>query len=65
MALEQIAAPGRKIISFLALFADCFGRRDARRLLQVYVKKCYRCLFHVCYPCPFLEQQAWAWHPGF
>ncbi len=38
MTLEQIAALGRKITSFLALFADCFGRRDARELLRVYVK---------------------------
>ncbi len=38
MTLEQIAALGRKTTSFLALFADCFGRRDARELLGVYVK---------------------------
>jgi len=38
MTLEQIAALGRKTTSFLALFADCFGRRDARELLRVYVK---------------------------
>jgi len=38
MTLEQIAVLGRKLTSFLALFADCFGRCDARRLLQVYVK---------------------------
>jgi SRSO17 transposase len=38
MTLEQIAALGRKLISFLALFADCFGRSDARKLLLVYVK---------------------------
>ena len=38
MTLEQIYALGRKLTSFLALFADCFGRRDARELLQVYVK---------------------------
>jgi len=38
MTLEQIAALGSKLISFLALFADCFGRRDARQLLWVYVK---------------------------
>lgn len=38
MTLEQIGALGRKLISFLALFADCFGRCDARLLLQVYVK---------------------------
>jgi len=38
MTLEQIAALGRKLTSFLALFADCFGRREARGLLRVYVK---------------------------
>lgn len=38
MTLKQIAALGGKLISFLALFADCFGRCDARRLLHVYVK---------------------------
>ena len=38
MTLEQIAALGRKASLFLALFADCFGRRDARELLRVYVK---------------------------
>jgi len=38
MTLEQISALGRKLTSFLALFADCFGRRAARALLSVYVK---------------------------
>ncbi len=38
MTLKQIAALGRKLTLFLALFADCFGRRAARSLLQVYVK---------------------------
>jgi len=38
MTLKQIAALGRKLTLFLALFADCFGRRDARSLLRVYVK---------------------------
>ena len=38
MTLEQIAALGRKLSLFLALFADCFGRRDARGLLWIYVK---------------------------
>ncbi len=37
MTLKQIAALGRKLTLFLALFADCFGRRDARSLLPVYV----------------------------
>lgn len=38
MTLEQITRLGRKLTSFLALFADCFGRRDARALLRVYVQ---------------------------
>ncbi len=38
MTLKQIVALGRKLTLFLALFADCFGRREARDLLQVYVK---------------------------
>ncbi len=38
MTLKQIASLGQKLASFLALFADCFGRRDARELLRVYVK---------------------------
>jgi SRSO17 transposase len=38
MTLKQIAALGRKLSVFLALFADCFGRCDARELLRVYVK---------------------------
>jgi SRSO17 transposase len=38
MTLEHIAGLGRKLISFLALFAGCFGRRDARGLLRVYVQ---------------------------
>ncbi len=38
MTLKQIAALGRKLYLFLALFADCFGRRDARELLRVYVQ---------------------------
>ena len=38
MTLKQIAALGRQLTSFLALFADCFGRCDARRLLRVYVQ---------------------------
>ena len=38
MTLKQIATLGRKLSSFLSLFADCFGRRDARRLLEVYVR---------------------------
>jgi len=38
MTLEQISALGRKLTLFLALFADCFGRREGRDLLRVYVK---------------------------
>lgn len=38
MTLEQIAGLGRRLTSFLALFADCFGRCDARALLRVYVQ---------------------------
>ncbi|MCH7687788.1 MAG: transposase [Planctomycetes bacterium] len=38
MTFKQIAALGKKLALFLALFADCFGRRDARDLLRVYVK---------------------------
>ena len=38
MKLEQISALGRKLTSFLSRFADCFGRRDARALLRVYVQ---------------------------
>jgi SRSO17 transposase len=38
MTLKQIAGMGRRLVMFLKLFADCFGRRDARELLLVYVK---------------------------
>jgi SRSO17 transposase len=38
MTLKQIAALGRKLVVFLGLFADCFGRREPRELLRVYVK---------------------------
>ena len=38
MTLKQIAALGRKLSLFLALFADCFGRGEARHLLSVYVR---------------------------
>lgn len=38
MTLEQISALGGKLSSFLALFADCFGRHEGRDLLRVYVK---------------------------
>ena len=38
MTLKQIAALGRKLSSFLALFADCFGRCEARELLRIYVQ---------------------------
>src|ERR1043166_6701306 len=38
MTLKQIAALGKKLVSFLELFADCFGRREGRKLLAVYVQ---------------------------
>jgi SRSO17 transposase len=38
MTLKQIAALGSKLAAFLGLFADCFGRREGRALLAVYVK---------------------------
>lgn len=38
MTLEQITRLGRKLTSFLTLFADCFGRCDARALLKIYVQ---------------------------
>ena len=38
MTLTQIAALGRKLTAFLALFADCFGRSEPRKLLRVYVQ---------------------------
>ena len=38
MTLKQIAALGRKLVAFLGLFADCFGRRESRDLFRVYVQ---------------------------
>jgi SRSO17 transposase len=38
MTLKQIAGLGRKLVVFLQLFADCFGRREGFALLLVYVK---------------------------
>ena len=38
MTLKQIARLGKKLVSFLGLFRDCFGREEPRRLLQIYVK---------------------------
>lgn len=38
MTLKQMAALGQKLTAFLGLFADCFGRREPRELLRVYVK---------------------------
>ena len=35
MTLKQIAALGRKLVAFLGLFADCFGRREARELFHI------------------------------
>ena len=37
MTLKQIAGLGKKLSAFLGLVADCFGRRDARELLRIYV----------------------------
>lgn len=38
MTLNQIAGLGRKLTCFLARFADCFARREPRKLLRVYVR---------------------------
>ncbi len=38
MTLKQIAGLGKELIAFLALFADCFVRREGRKLLRVYVQ---------------------------
>jgi SRSO17 transposase len=38
MTLSEIAGLGRKLVVFLRLFADCFGRREPRKLLRVYVQ---------------------------
>lgn len=38
MTLLQISTFGKRLTSFLDEFADCFGRKDARGLLEVYVK---------------------------
>ena len=38
MTLKQIAALGGKLSAFLDLFADCFGRREPRKLLQIYLR---------------------------
>ncbi len=38
MTLKQIAALGRKLVSFLTLFDDCFRRRKGADLLRTYVK---------------------------
>ena len=38
MTLAQIAGLGRKLAAFLGLFTDCFGRREPRELLRVYVQ---------------------------
>ena len=37
MTLKQIAALGKELVLFLGSFADCFGRREGRELLGVYV----------------------------
>lgn len=38
MTLKQIAALGRELGTFLKRFDDCFGRKEPRKLLRVYVK---------------------------
>lgn len=38
MTLIEIASLGKKLAAFLRLFNDCFGRRQGRDLLWVYVK---------------------------
>ena len=38
MSFKQLASLGRKLVLFLGLFSDCFGRREGRALLEVYVK---------------------------
>jgi SRSO17 transposase len=38
MTLQQIASLGGKLMAFLGLFADCFGRQEGRALLSVYVQ---------------------------
>ena len=38
MTLAQIASLGKKLVAFLGLFADCFGRRETRMLARVYVQ---------------------------
>ena len=38
MTLKQIAGLGRELAAFLGLFADCFGRREGRQLLRVYIQ---------------------------
>jgi SRSO17 transposase len=38
MTLSQIAVLGKKLMKFLGLFADCFGRPEPRELLGVYLK---------------------------
>ena len=38
MTLTQIAGLGRKLVAFLRLFAGCFGRREPRELLRVYIQ---------------------------
>jgi SRSO17 transposase len=38
MTLSQIAGLGKKLVVFLGLFADCFGRRESRALARIYVQ---------------------------
>jgi SRSO17 transposase len=36
--LKQIAGLGKKLVAFLVLFRDCFGRREPRELLRIYIQ---------------------------
>jgi SRSO17 transposase len=38
MTLNQIAMLGRKLVRFLGLFSDCFGRSEGREMLSVYIQ---------------------------
>ena len=38
MTLKEIAGLCKRLMLFLASFSDCFGRREERDLLEVYVK---------------------------
>ena len=38
MRLKQIAGLGRKLVAFLRLFSDCFGRSEPSEMLRASVK---------------------------